>query len=210
MNKIFSLTLVLSIFLSFGCSTRFENDVAVYHNIDASKIYKISFGNDEDYEKKQKELFVEQGFIDRINSIQHKSFEKSLKEKLSFHNFSFDKQNPDYIIVFSYFIDSGQQRTVSRPIMGKTGTYGGVDQWGVTGSRTESVKEYTRKLKLIIFDINSNENIFESDVVSTGSSPQLQRVVPKMITAMFDGYPRESGETFNVIIKEKKNQSNLL
>ena len=46
--------------------------------------------------------------------------------------------------------------------------------------------------------------MFESDVISSGSSPQIQRVVPKMITAMFDGYPRESGENFKVIINEKK------
>ena len=55
-----------------------------------------------------------------------------------------------------------------------------------------------------MFDINSNQNIFESDVISSGSSPQIQRVVPKMITAMFDGYPRESGDNFRVVIHEKE------
>ena len=204
MKKIFNFILILLILLSSGCTLKFVNDVSVYHNIDSSKKYKISFGNDEDYEKKQKELFIEQGFIDRINSIQHKSYEKSIKGKLSVHNFEIDDQNPDYVVVFSYFIDSGQQKTVSTPIMGKTGSVGGYDQYGVTGSSTSSVKEFTRKLKLIIFDINSNQNILESDVISTGSSPQIQRVVPKMITAMFDGYPRESGENFTVEIYEKK------
>ena len=204
MKKRFNSILILLILLSSGCSLRFVNDVSVYHNIDSSKKYKISFGNDEDYEKKQKELFIDQGFIDRINSIQHKSYEKSIKEKLSVHNFEIDDQNPDYVVVFSYFIDAGQQKTVSTPQWGKTGTSGGYDQYGVTGSSTSSVKEYTRRLKLIIFDINSNQNMFESDVISSGSSPQIQRVVPKMITAMFDGYPRESGENFKVIINEKK------
>ena len=32
----------------------------------------------------------------------------------------------------------------------------------------------------------------------------VERVVPKMITAMFDGYPRESGENFRVVIHEQE------
>ena len=208
MKKLFNLTLILSIFLSVGCGigkTWYINNVSVYHNIESSKKYKVSFGKDEDYAKKQEQLFIEQGFIDRINSIQHKSYERKIGEKLSVHNFVIDDQNPDYVVVFSYFIDDGQQNTVSKPRWGKTGTYGGYDQYGVAGSSTSSYKEYTRKLRLIIFDINSNDNIFESEVVSSGDSPQLQRVLPKMITAMFDGYPRESGENFKVtiLVREK-------
>jgi hypothetical protein len=205
MKMILNFSLILLTLLSVGCTgARFVNDVSVFHNIDSSKKYKISFGNDSDYEKKQKELFIEQGFIDRINSIQHKSYEKRIEEKLSVHNFEIDNQNPDYVVVFSYFIDTGQQKTFSTPIIGKTGSTDGYDQYGVTGSSTGSYKEYTRKFKLIMFDINSNQNIFESDVISNGSSPQIQRVLPIMIDAMFDGFPRGSGENFNVEIYEKE------
>lgn len=156
------------------------------------------------------------------NTLQFKAFAEQVGRRLASHGMVVVEphDDPDYFAFFDYSIDDGEQvsSTYSVPEFGVTGysggyttgsvsSYGGygtyssqttlVPQYGITGysNRTETWREYTRGISLVIVDIARStetvpEIVFESGVVSSGSCQRLASMMPYLLNAMFADFPR--------------------
>ena len=190
MNKMKNLTIIcLVIILSFVLSScrSIRGKMTVFHKLDLTNKYSFSLGEKEDYTKKSKELYINEVFVENINSLQHQSFEDLMVQQLSKHNFVLDNQNPDYTVLFSYLVDTGKQEQTTNYYYGY-------------GTKLETSTTYTRRLKMIIFDNKSDRNIYETEIRSEGSTALIQTVAPYLIQAIFVDFPRNSGGTYKVSV----------
>ena len=165
------------------------------------------------------------------NSLEHRSYEKLVKQQLDLQGF---KEVPldeaDVVVMFSYGDDGGRQIVSSYPIFGQTGvsssnTYGTVQSYGnsatysgttnytpsygIVGSGVSSRTEYKRFLYLSMIDHSASKSgdeikrIYEGKVVSNALNSNLPEAVPVMIKALFKEFPGESGKvrTVDVLVE---------
>jgi len=202
------LTIAMSILFLSGCAGFVKSDVAVFHQLG---------------EKPAPTKYIFVPLKGQENSLEYKTYKELIRKQLSKYQYKEvdASENPDVVIAFSYGIDSGTEKLASVPIFGQTGvsssstfgtlstygnygTYSGTTTYtptyGIVGSSTVSITEFSRGLWLYIVEAKSvgtkNLNIlYEGSVKSSGSSSQLSRVMPAMVEALFKKFPGKSGET---------------
>ena len=165
------------------------------------------------------------------NSLEHRSYEKLVKQQLSLKGFKeVSLDEADVVVMFSYGDDGGRQIVSSYPIFGQTGvsssnTYGTVQSYGnsatysgtttytpsygIVGSGVASRTEYKRFLYLSMIDHSASKSgdgikrIYEGKVVSNALNSNLPEAVPVMIKALFKEFPGESGKvrTVDVLVE---------
>jgi hypothetical protein len=190
---------ILVLFIAIGCA-RVKSTVSVNHILSQDQ-YQYKFGNEDDYFSKIKLLGVNENFLDQTKTLEHKNYEDLIEQEFlkNSKKISFQKSTgtPDVTIVFSYGIGSGKERSGIAPTYGVVGKNAyGTNIYGQTGVMAYSGMEYERFLKLIIFDAETTENIYETEVKSSGSSSQIQAVMPALIKSAFDGFPRGNHESY--------------
>lgn len=146
-------------------------------------------------------------------SLEHKAYEEAVRQELNatgFRETTLDQA--ETVVSLAYGIDAGRRVVSSYPIIGQTSAtecstgLRRSDQpcnwptYGVVGTRVESQTEYTRVLILDIVDkralVEGNiKKLYEGKVVSSGFSDQLVKVLPKMVKALFEDFPGQSGST---------------
>lgn len=165
------------------------------------------------------------------SSLEFRHYKQQFERKLAANGYTVVKHPSDaqYIALVAYGIDSGKTSIVSTPIFGQSGggttyssgtiygsggsaTYSGTSYtmptYGVVGSSTSSVTDYTRAIALDIVDAESLKSgapkkIYEAKAKSTGSCSVIAGVFEEMLEAMFKGYPGESGKTRSVDVPFK-------
>lgn len=111
------------------------------------------------------------------------------------------KDVPKFDIDIIFGVSNPRTKIDSSPIIGKTGvssstTYGNISSdgsfsstsynnpsYGVVGSKTYSYDEYTRYLIIKGYDTSGRE-VFDSQAFSTGTSNDLDRVLPILVFSM--------------------------
>lgn len=191
---------ILAIALFSGCA-RVHSQVTVFHELPkidgTKKIYYTFYDNPE-----------------LTKSIEYKTYKAKIKTHLASKNFV-ETKNARLRVFFVYGIDNGKTVTRSRAVFGQTGvssstttgtirgnTVSGTTTYkptyGVVGHKQVSDTEYTRYLKLVIYDLKNKSSLYEGKVVSEGSSSELVAVMDAMIESLFDDFPGKSGTTKTV------------
>ena len=122
----------------------------------------------------------------------------------------------DFIGAFYYGIDSGKTETSAVPLYGQTSggstfTSGNIYSGGQTASYSGSSfttptygftvvvpvtsERYTRIAELSIYNRKTGQEIWKGRNKSSGSSGEIARVLPTMITALLKDFPGQSGKT---------------
>jgi len=125
----------------------------------------------------------------------------------------------DYYAVLEYGIDNGASRIQSVPIYGNTGVSHSVTNvigntaytqntpaTGPIGSATYSSQEYTRRLRLTMYEKTSSgslQQIYKGDVISQGSSSQLLPVFPCLAQSLFKEFPGKNGSSAKIKVAFK-------
>lgn len=201
------LLLLFSLALLTGCAGMVQSNVAVFHELPTMPT---------------KVKYAAIPFKDQQGSLEHKSYERLIKEELAKRGFvEVPTEEADVVMFFSYGIDSGKEVVSSYPIFGQTGTsssytsgtvtsygnyatYSGTTYktptYGVVGSGVTSDTEYTRFLKVELLESpalakGDIKKIYEAKVISSGSNNQVAVVMPTMIKALFEDFPGKSGST---------------
>lgn len=160
------------------------------------------------------------------NNLQFQEFSKYLDKVLQQKGFvKTNFENADVAIFLVYDISEPKQITeqYSIPIWGQTGisssqTYGTANNqttyytptYGVTGyeSGTRQYTIYTRYFKVYALDIEAYKNqnkrvqIWETTVISTGSSGDLRRVFPVLVVAAKDYIGTSTGKQVEIQLAE--------
>ena len=81
--------------------------------------------------------------------------------------------------------------------------------FGVVGSRTSSITEYTRQLAMDLVETSTLESkkinkIYEGRVKSVGRCNMVSTVMSQMISSIFTDFPRNNGSTEQIIIFAEK------
>tara|TARA_B100001971_G_C18088814_1_gene482351 strand:- start:18 stop:704 length:687 start_codon:yes stop_codon:yes gene_type:complete len=217
-NKAFLLLVVFG-FLISGCVERMrgvKSDVSVFHNI--TEQHK---GNSVVVLPFQKEL---------ESSLEFQNYKKTIENNLQKYGFSIvqEKDTSDFIAFVSYGVDGGKDKLVSSPVYGSTGggsgTFSGssynygtggtsyysgttysMPTFGVVGSSTSSITQYTRQLAMDLVETSTLESkkinkVYEGRVKSSGSCSMISYVMPEMLESLFRDFPRKNGSSETIII----------
>lgn len=155
------------------------------------------------------------------DSLEFSHYKPQIEQKLASNGYTIVR-NPSeakYVALVAYGIDEGKTGVVSTPIFGQTGggtttfsSYGGsyytMPTYGMVGSSTQSVAQYSRAIALDIVDAASikegrPKKIFENRTKSVGSCSSFAGVFDEMLEAMFKDFPGESGKAISVEIPYK-------
>ncbi|MGB7950865.1 MAG: DUF4136 domain-containing protein [Candidatus Binatia bacterium] len=151
-------------------------------------------------------------FKEQEGSLQHKAYEEVVRRELNAKGFRETTVNQAQALVFfAYGIDTGKGIVSSYPIFGQTSATDCLTglrseqpcnwpTYGFVGTREASETQYTRVLRLGIVDQQALaegniKKLYEGQVVSSGFSDQLPKVLPFMVKALFEDFPSESGST---------------
>jgi hypothetical protein len=151
-------------------------------------------------------------FKEQEGSLEHKAYEEAVRQELNAKGFRETTVDQAQTVVFlAYGIDTGRRVVLSYPIIGQTSATDCITglrseqpcpwpTYGPVGKRETSQTEYTRVLRLDIVDKQAFaegniKKLYEGRVVSSGFSDQLDKVLPKMVKALFEDFPGQSGST---------------
>jgi hypothetical protein len=208
------LVVLLSVTLALtGCGTFIQSSVTVFHELSPTaeaKTYAFIRS------KEQQE------------SLEHKAYEEMVRQQLARREFrEVSVAQADLAVFLSYQIDNGREVVSSYPLFGQTGvassytygniyrSYGGYSSYsgtttytptyGIVGTETTSDTVYTRKVQLDmlnrpLLDQGRVSKVYEGKVVSSGSSGQLNRVMPYLIQSLLQDFPGNSGTTKTVTL----------
>ncbi|WP_267389461.1 DUF4136 domain-containing protein [Sphingomonas sp. GC_Shp_3] len=140
----------------------------------------------------------------------------------------------DLIVKVAYGVDHGRERTVTTPGIGGFGGYGGYGgfggfggwggpRWGYYGrSRfaygfndpflfgggfgpdVSSYTVYTSELMVTMERADTGAHVFEGTAKAQSRTDDLPYLVPRLVEAMFTGFPGNSGETVKITIAPEK------
>lgn len=157
------------------------------------------------------------------DSLEFKAVSGYVLKKLLEQGYSTAKNStPEFVVYFTYGIDSGKTTISSIPMTSQTGggpvvssgafTAGGkttsysatgytMPTYGVVGSMIDSGTEYKRVLNLDIFQNIPNQKlakVYEIKAISTGSCGNINAIIYVMIDGVFKNFPGENGRTKRV------------
>ena len=132
------------------------------------------------------------------------------------------------IVRLGYDVDNGHTEVVSDPFYGPRFGYGFGRGWGSPfyrrhgylwgwndpfwyGAGYDSVRSYTyyvSELDLQIRRKADNTSLFEGKAKARSRTDNLGKLVPSLVTAMFTGFPGNSGETIKITIPPEGKQAN--
>jgi hypothetical protein len=197
------LAALVTSLLVVGCALPIGSDVTSFHSLGASSSLRGSIA-----------IVPAQGIPDGLEFRSYAGLVLGWLQKKGLTPAS-SVGAADYIGTFGYSIDTGREEISSTPIVGQTGggtafttgTYGSATTYstptfGVVGSRTSSVTNYTRVAQLTIRDRKTGRVVWEGRNRSTGSIGEIAGVLPTMIKAMLQEFPNESGKTKFVVLYE--------
>lgn len=155
------------------------------------------------------------------DSLEFSYYKPRIEQKLASKGYTI-VSNPSeakYVALVAYGIDEGKSGIVSTPIFGQTGggtttfsSYGSsyytMPTYGMVGSSTQSVAQYSRAIALDIVDAASikeghPKKILESRTKSVGSCSSFAGVFDEILEAMFKDFPGESGKAISVTLPYK-------
>jgi hypothetical protein len=170
-------------------------------------------------------------FREQQGSLEHASYAQMVSAELKRHGMvEVAESHQAAVAVFiRYGIDNGTQVRSTYPIIGQTGvagstTTGTVNRfgsmasvnatttytptYGVVGSGTRTDTIYKRFFDLEVVEMASlssgtPKKLYEGKALSSGSSPQLARVMPYMVESVFKEFPGPSPQTKAYRISEK-------
>lgn len=122
------------------------------------------------------------------------------------------------VVNLDYGVDDGQTKIVSRPGLGWGGPFyygprysrwawGWYDPfWYSDFDRTEidSYTVFTSKLELTINRTSDGERVFEGKARARSMEDSLPKLVPNLVTAMFTGFPGNSGEEVKITLAPER------
>ena len=157
------------------------------------------------------------------NSLEFSHYKPRIEQKLASNGYTVinNPSEAKYVAFVAYGIDEGKSGVVSTPIFGQTGggtttfsSYGGsyytMPTYGMVGSSTTSVTQYSRAIALDIVDAASikeghPKKVFESRTKSVGACSAIAGVFDEILDAMFKDFPGQSGKTISVTLPYKGN-----
>lgn len=125
------------------------------------------------------------------------------------------------VVTMDYGVDQGREKIRTTPGYGRGGCYNAFDPWcggfgyyrspyvwgfrdpflfGGLRDEVESYTVYTSDLELAIARAGSGERVFEGKAKAVSVNDNLTYLVPNLISAMFTGFPGNSGETIRITI----------
>ena len=154
---------------------------------------------------------------DQAGQLEFQTFRMKMEGRLSAVGFRVvqEPKDADLIAVFTYGVDNGVTTTQvgSVPIYGQTSpgiyttTLSVPPTYGLVGSSTysENITTFKRTLALDILDgkgflSGSPKKVYEARLSSQGRCGQLASVIEPIITALFQGFPGESGKPLKVSV----------
>jgi hypothetical protein len=171
-----------------------------------------------------------------IDDLKFKEYSTYLKRSLESRGYKITDSldNAEVIILLRYGISEPQTNIASIPVFGQTGisssmTYGTIHShgsgyssfsgttyhtptYGITGYKPISYMTYTRYAKITAYDRQQYKQdkkevmLWETDIVSTGSSGDLRHVFPIMIAAATPYIGENTGKSIRVSLTESSNQ----
>jgi len=130
-----------------------------------------------------------------------------------------DPAHADLVVDMHYGVDHGRERIVSDPDpWGPWGPWGG-GFWGGRGwgwgwrdpfllgpsyGNVHSYTVYTSELDLDIDRTADGKQVFQGRAEAHSNTDSLPRLVPQLITAMFTGFPGNSGETVKITVQPER------
>lgn len=209
------LIIIFSFVILQGCKStglKLQNDITVYHKLtDVPESY----------------AFIR---LENQQGLAHESFEGQVRSEFNKRGYlEVELDEADLLVALFYTIDDGSSQIASVPIFGQTGissayttgsaySYGNMaygnattrytPTYGITGAAAVSRTVYKRVLKLEFVDASqfragNIEYEYQATVISVGSSGNIERVTPKMITAVFRNFPGESGKSYSEVVYEE-------
>ncbi len=167
-------------------------------------------------------IYVTAADASLTSTLEFEHYKRKFEQKLLAVGYApvTDLAAAQFVALVAYGIDNGKSAIVSAPIFGQTGggvakTYGSaggtifsattysMPTYGVVGSSSSSVTEYTRAVALDILDAESvrqgkPKKIYELRAKSSGSCSVINGVFNEMLTSMFKDFPGETGNTKTV------------
>ncbi len=195
MNKHYTINLIMVLLLALvGCSTRFVVDVSSYNT-------GINHNNKIFITPANKKV--------SITDVEFVEYSRYVAKALKKNGFEVVQtiDEADIVVVLYYDVSGPQIYTSQVPIIGPTGvasanTFGYINssgnyyantnynyQYGITGYRTRQVVFFTRSIVLTAYDwqlfrkTKKEMQVWQTQIVSTGSSNDLRYVFPYMIVA---------------------------
>ncbi|OXU14851.1 hypothetical protein [Sedimentisphaera salicampi] len=213
-------------FLLLGCGTHFKiyvdsiNSGSTTNNLE----YFIASGMKGIYE----------------SDLQFKEFSDYVVKSLKSRGYKVTKnlEDAEAIVLLSYAISDPKEFTKSVPIFGQTGissstTYGTISSlgsgsstfsgttnytpsYGITGYAPITRINYTRQIKLVAIDWATYKNndkekiLWQTNVISTGTSGDLRRVFPVMIAAATPYIGNNTEKQVKVVLKENNKKVKII
>jgi preprotein translocase subunit SecD len=142
-------------------------------------------------------------FKDQEGSLEHKAYEEAVRQELNAKGFrETTVEQAETVVFLAYGIETVRRVISSYPIIGQTGVEDSSPwpTYGFVGKGETSQTEYRRVLRLDIVDKEdfaegNIKKVYEGRVVSSGFSDKLDKVLPKMVKALFEDFPGQSGST---------------
>jgi Domain of unknown function (DUF4136) len=151
-------------------------------------------------------------FKEQEGSLEHKAYEEAVRQELNAKGFrETTLEQAETVVFLAYGIDTGKRVVSSYPIISQTSATDCITglrseqpcpwpTYGPAGKRETSQTEYTRVLRLDIVDKQdfaegNIKKVYEGRVVSSGFSDKLGKVLPRMVKALFEDFPGQSGST---------------
>lgn len=194
------LALCCAATLGVGCATKVESSITRYHQLAPQADGKYG----------SYRLFVPP---EAKASLAWAAYANLLKQQLNNHGFAEAAREEDaqYIVFFNYKIDASGG-TISRTITTDDSIGGNsafAKAWNADGgssSRTVSQSLYSRQVFFNIAKASKPglETVYESRLLSIGSSGQIDPIMPVFIKALFEGFPGKNGETIRVVLPLEK------
>jgi Domain of unknown function (DUF4136) len=193
LHRIFQ-ALFISCFFIFitGCASSVQSNVSRFHNL--VKNQQGQYGS----------YFF---FIadDKKNSLEHKNYVDIVKSKLNVAGFHEETilNKADFVVFLNYSVTAGagSSYTSISPVMAGNSAFAkGFNSAGQTAITTNS-ESYVRTVSLRIARFAADkppEPLFESTLVSEGSSGQMSIVMPSLLEALFTNFPGKNRENFRV------------
>lgn len=212
--KMFPIAAVALLALG-GCATPFNAKVSRFQQLPQA----------------QGQTFVVKAMDPRLDGgIEFGQYAQLVSAKLGTHGYqpASDPARADLVVKIGYGVDKGREKVVTTPGFGGYGGfgYGGFGPYRGFGgpfgyygrsrfafgfydpflfdNDVSSFTVYTSELDLRIDRADNGKSVFEGTAKAQSRNDDLPYLVPRLVEAMFTGFPGNSGETVKITIAPEK------